>query len=702
MASATPHRACAGTGEGSRSDGWRRLKALDDALDDLTALMPFARFVEGSDGRLAGMDARMQAWLGHEARAHGGMRRVEDHLTPESRSLWERRGWQVPERREGPGLDLDWLSTQGVARAGSVFYCTLVGEAGLQGQRQAFVFDTAAERMLRADPPWAAEALASRAALFLTDGTGHLLAMDAAFTVLTGHTVGQAVGQHVDALALETASSEATLFDRIAQALQCGAWAGEVRWRHTEGHAVDASLLLQAWTTIGGAVRVAGRLAPRVPGVLSRMPSDSTVDGLTGILNRQGLHKALQRALDATRRDRVAGALLLLDLDHFKLINDTSGHDQGDRLLSRVATRLRHTLRANDVLARLGGDEFVILLGDVSDSQSVLVDVARRIADKVLASLAQPFLGDGLDYVGTASLGVSLFTGSEPASTVLQQADLAMYEAKRRGRNQSCVFESAMLRSVTHQAELARELLRALPLAQFHLVYQPQVGVSGRWLGAEVLLRWTHPTRGSVSPAEFIPLAESSGAILSIGPWVLDQACQQLARWALRPETRELTLAVNVSARQFAQPGFVEAVQATLALHQVPPSRLTLELTESMVHDVDDIRCKMATLGRVGVRFAMDDFGTGYSSLSSLTQLPLAELKIDRSFVSQMAERPSDAIVVQTVVSMAHSLGLAVVAEGVETAQQRGLLLASGCTLFQGYWFGKPMPIAEFEAALTR
>lgn len=702
MPSAAPDRPCAEAGDGGRSDGWRRLKNLDDALEDLTALMPFARFIEGADGRVATMDTRMQAWLGHDARAPGLSRRVEDHLTSESRSLWDHRGWHAPDRREGPGLDLDWLPAQGPARAGAVFYRALVGEAGLQGQRQAFVFDTRCDRLLRADPPWAADAEASRTALFLTDGAGHLLALDSAFTVLTGHTVGQAVGQHVDALALETASSEGTLSSLLAQALQRGAWAGEVRWRHTDGHAVDASLLLQAWTTASGAVRVAGRLAPRVPGVPSRLPSDHSIDLLTGFLNRQALHKALQRALDAARRDQVAGALLLLDLDHFKLINDTSGHDQGDRLLSRVAKRLRHTLRTNDVLARLGGDEFVVVLGDVSDSQSVLVDVARRIADKVLASLSQPFQGDGLDYVGTASLGISLFTGAEPLSTVLQQADLAMYEAKRRGRNQSCVFESAMLQSVTQQAELARELARALPLAQFHLVYQPQVGEAGRWLGAEVLLRWTHPTRGSVSPAEFIPVAESSGAILAIGPWVLDQACQQLARWALRPETRDLTLAVNVSARQFAHPGFVDAVQATLVLYQVPPARLTLELTESMVHDVDDIRCKMATLRQVGVRFAMDDFGTGYSSLSSLTQLPLAELKIDRSFVSHMADRPSDAIVVQTIVSMAHSLGLSVVAEGVETAQQRDLLLASGCTHFQGYWFGKPVPIAEFEAALMR
>jgi diguanylate cyclase (GGDEF)-like protein/PAS domain S-box-containing protein len=425
-------------------------------------------------------------------------------------------------------------------------------------------------------------------------------------------------------------------------------------------------------------------------------------DSLTGLPNRRLLLDRLQHALEASARYGTSGALLFIDLDNFKLLNDSKGHVAGDMLLQAVAQRLRATVRGEDSVARLGGDEFVVMLqGLAKDSVAAVAQVAQ-VGEQVLNCLRQAYVLDGYEYHCTASIGVSLFSGkAQDVGELLKSADAAMYSAKNSGRNSLVFFDPAMQAALEARAQLAGELRAALPRGQLQLYYQAQINREGCVVGAETLLRWLHPQRGMVSPAQFIPLAEDNGLIVPIGQWVLEQACAQLKVWQVHSLPRALPLSVNVSARQFRQADFVESVRAALQCSGVDPAKLKLELTESLVLDnVESVISKMHALKALGVRFSMDDFGTGYSSLSYLKRLPLDQLKIDQSFVRDIVTDAGDAVIVKTIIGMAHNLGLEVIAEGVETEAQRSLLLSYDCRMFQGYLFSKPLPLAEFEALL--
>ena len=426
-------------------------------------------------------------------------------------------------------------------------------------------------------------------------------------------------------------------------------------------------------------------------------------DPLTHLVNRRMLMDRLQQAIEASIRSEQLCALLFLDLDRFKTLNDTQGHDVGDELLIQVAQRLTATVRAKDTVARLGGDEFVIMLTDLSDDQRRAVSIAQRVGQKVLASLNEPFWLSGRQHVSTASIGATLFDSHAQSPTdVLKQADIAMYQVKSRGRNAFCFFDPQMQADITARADLEIDLHRALAEDQFELFYQSQNQLFGQVVGAEVLIRWHHPQRGMVAPAEFIPVAEDSELIVAIGQWVLRTACQQLATWRDQPLREDLLLSVNVSARQFLQPSFVADVTAVLQETGVDPHSLKLELTESLVlENVDSTIQKMTELKALGVQFSVDDFGTGHSSLAYLTQLPLDQLKIDQSFVRNIGIKATDGVIVQTIIGMARNLGLEVIAEGVETVAQQEFLALHGCTLFQGYLFSKPIPLAAFEAMLS-
>ena len=426
-------------------------------------------------------------------------------------------------------------------------------------------------------------------------------------------------------------------------------------------------------------------------------------DHLTNLPNRLLLMDRLGHALTASERHKRFGVLLFLDLDNFKNINDTLGHDVGDLLLKQVALRLSASVRHVDTVARLGGDEFIVLLEDLSVNQMEAAELARRIGEKVLSALNQPYLSDGQTLKSSASIGAAIFGGETmmPAE-LLKQADIAMYQAKALGRNKLCFFDPQMQATITAHAELESDLQAALQQDQFILYFQPQVTRDNRVLGAEVLIRWHHPRRGMVPPLEFIPVAEESELINQIGLWVLRTACEQLRLWQQVPATEQMQLAVNVSARQFRQANFVAQVSQVVSEAGIAPSGLKLELTESLVLDnVEDTIAKMSALKALGVRFSMDDFGTGQSSLSYLTQLPLDQLKIDQSFVRNIGIKPSDGMIVQTIIGMARNLGLEVIAEGVETAGQHVFLAQHGCTFYQGYLFGKPTPLAGFEALLA-
>ena len=425
-------------------------------------------------------------------------------------------------------------------------------------------------------------------------------------------------------------------------------------------------------------------------------------DSLTGLPNRRLLLDRLQQAVAATARAGKRGALLFVDLDHFKTLNDSLGHDMGDLLLQEVAARLKACVREHDTVARLGGDEFVVMLEGLSGQALEAAAQTRLVGEKVLASLNQPYQLAQHTYTSTPSVGATLFGGGvQESADLLKQADIAMYQVKASGRNALCFFDPAMQASIAHRAELERDLRLALAARQFQLYYQKQVAQDDSTVGAEVLIRWFHPERGIVSPMEFISVAEETGLIIPIGQWVLRTACAQLKAWDGVPGRRALQLAVNVSARQFRQVDFVDQVRAVLRETGASPNRIKLELTESMVLDnVQDTIEKMNALRDLGVRFSMDDFGTGQSSLSYLTRLPLDQLKIDQSFVHNIGLAATDAVIIQTIIGMARTLGLEVIAEGVETEAQRAFLAINGCQLYQGYLFSRPVPLAEFERLL--
>jgi len=419
-------------------------------------------------------------------------------------------------------------------------------------------------------------------------------------------------------------------------------------------------------------------------------------DELTGLPNRRLLMDRLERAVAASTREGCHGALLFLDLDNFKGINDTLGHEWGDRLLVQVGARVSACVRATDTVARLGGDEFVVVIEGLHAEEAEAAAEAEAVAQKVLAALNQPYQIEGCEMHSTPSIGIALFRDAQqPVQELLKRADLAMYQAKAQGRNMLCFFDPAMQAAASARSALEGDIRLGLARAEFLLHYQPVVDATGQLLGAEALVRWNHPQRGMVPPAEFIPLAEQTGLILPLGRQVLAMACHQLALWAADPARASWTLSVNVSAQEFRQSEFVQDVLAVLRDSGADARRLKLELTESLLlHDVEDSILKMQALRTLGVGFALDDFGTGYSSLSYLKRLPLDQLKIDQSFVRDVLTDPNDAAIACTIITLAHSLALDVVAEGVETEGQRAFLLRNGCQRFQGYLFGRPGPAA--------
>ncbi len=430
-------------------------------------------------------------------------------------------------------------------------------------------------------------------------------------------------------------------------------------------------------------------------------------DPLTRLPNRRLMLERLNRALVGCARHANHCALLLIDIDNFKVLNDTLGHAVGDQLLAEMARRLQTCLRQGDTAARMGGDEFVVILEDL-DGGGMAASQAEAVAEKILAHLRQPFLLDLAegaqkqplrDHLCTSSIGIALFSDQALSTDeLLKRADTAMYQAKAAGRNTIRFFDPEMQSSVDARAALEHDLRHALAQNQLQLYYQPQVDGEDRILGAEVLLRWQHPVRGMVMPGHFIPLAEDTGVILAMGAWVLESACTQLTRWAQQAAFSHLTISVNVSAHQFRQSDFVQQVQAIVQASGANPRLLKLELTESlMVNSVQETVGKMEALHADGIAFSLDDFGTGYSSLSYLQRLPLDQLKIDQSFVRDLLVDSKDAAIAQTVVNLAQNLGLSVIAEGVETRAQRDFLSRLGCHAYQGYLFGRPCPLEDFE-----
>lgn len=552
----------------------------------------------------------------------------------------------------------------------------------------------------------AAIAFEAQEGLVITDREGKIQRVNGAFTQLTGYTPEEALGRTLELVASEC--REEGFQRRVREALlRDNAWQGELWSRRKDGEALPVRLAMSSVAASDGEVShyvcslVDISQHKEVEAKLHRL---AFYDPLTELPNRRLLLDRLEHAFAVGMRSGRHGALLFIDLDHFKTLNDTKGHDVGDQLLVQVAQRLRTCVRSEDSVARLGGDEFVVMLEELSKDEGAAAIQAEAVGEKIRKVVTEPYLIAGHEYHSTPSIGVSLFSDSnDSAEELLKRADAALYRAKASGRNTLRFFDPAMQSALEAHAALEDELRHALHLRQLQLYCQVQMDSRRRVLGAEVLLRWVHPRRGLVSPAEFIPLAEESGLIVPLGLWVLEEACKLLNTWATAPLTRSLGLAVNVSARQFRQPDFVHQVRSVLERTGADARRLKLELTETLVLDnVSEAIEIMRELKSLGVSFSMDDFGTGQSSLSYLRRLPLDQLKIDESFVRDVPSDPHDAVIVQTIIGMARNLGLEVIAEGVETEAQLAFLTRNGCTAFQGFLFSHPLPIQDFEHLLRQ
>jgi diguanylate cyclase (GGDEF)-like protein/PAS domain S-box-containing protein len=520
---------------------------------------------------------------------------------------------------------------------------------------------------------------------------------------LYGWTSEEVSGKSIELLYEDTlAFNEAT-----SLLLNSGEWRGEIAHRRKDGSILPVEAHLTLVRNEEGQPKSVFAINTDIT---QRKSAENKIehlaffDSLTGLPNRQLLLDRLRQALAARARNHRMGALLFIDLDNFKLLNDTFGHDLGDQLLQQLAPRLISCVREGDTVARLGGDEFVIILvTDFSEDYDAAVAQVKVTCERIHSTFNQPFSLNAYKHHTTASIGVAVFNDqSHTTDELLKQADLAMYQAKASGRNAMCFFDPDMQAAINARAALESDLHKSWERNEFVLYYQPQVD-SRVIMGAEALIRWQHPRRGLLPPHEFIPQTEETRLILPLGAWVLETACTQLAIWSGRPTTAQLNLAVNISARQFSQPDFVEQVVSILDRTAADPQRLKLELTESiLVHNMDDTIEKMAALKAKGVGFALDDFGVGYSSLYYLKRLPLDWVKIDQSFMRDVLTDNNDATIVRAILLLAKSMGLAVIAEGVETVAQRDFLATHGCTAYQGYLFSPPLPLDQFEELVVK
>jgi diguanylate cyclase (GGDEF)-like protein/PAS domain S-box-containing protein len=551
----------------------------------------------------------------------------------------------------------------------------------------------------------AAKAFDSQVAMLVSDANGVILRVNQAFTQSTGYSAEEAIGRKT--AMLKSGRHDQAFYQALWKTLQeKHYWQGVIWNRRKNGK------LYAEWLTINAVLSPAGKVTPYVGSfsdITQNKEAEAEVhrlayyDQLTQFPNRRLLQDRLGQALATAARSGMYGAVLFLDLDNFNTLNDTRGHDTGDQLLINVAHRLRQSLREADTVARLGGDEFVIVLENLGEDRSAAAALARDFGDRLCKDIARPYRLKGEDYVCTASLGVCLFDGDETVEHLLKNADMAMYRAKDSGRNTVRFFDPEMQAALDKRSSLETALRQALERRELQLYYQPQFNCSGQVIGAESLLRWRAADGAFISPADFIPLAESTGLILSIGTWVVDTACRQIKEWESDARASALQLSVNVSALQFRQENFVDQIRRLIEETAIVPARLKLELTESMI--LDDITTainKIQTLRELGVAFSMDDFGTGYSSLAYLTRLPIDELKIDQSFVAKLPGTRNDQIIVETIITMGRNLGLRIVAEGVETETQRDFLEEHGCHSFQGYLFSRPLPLPELMSFLEQ
>lgn len=557
------------------------------------------------------------------------------------------------------------------------------------------------ERIQKEQQLWiAATAFETHEAILVTDANANILRVNRAFCAITGYEADEVIGK-TPAL-LSSGKHDKQFYAAMwASLLSKGGWSGEMWDRRKNGELYPKHLTITAVKDeLGKATHYVGIFSDisankKTEAEINRL---AYYDPLTQLPNRRLMMDRLCQAMAASQRNDSYGALLFIDMDNFKEINETQGHDAGDKLLVKVGNRLMTCVRTGDTVARMGGDEFVVMLANLVDTDVDLVPRAESVAEKVLFTLNQPYLIDNNEYTCTASIGIALFHGEQQSTEeLLKHTDLALYQAKNSGRATLRFFDASMQQALEARTRLKADLRCALQEAQFQLYFQPQMDANCRCVGAEVLLRWQHPLRGLIQPNDFIPFAEECGLIALVDYWVLGEACQQLSAWSSQNQFSGMRLAVNISASAFMRASFVEDVLAIIKARGCDPRQIKLELTEtSLVHNINEAIGKMNRLKSAGINFSLDDFGTGYSSLSYLRQLPIQQLKIDRAFVRNVTTESGDAVIVRTMVGMAQNLGLDVIAEGVETEAQLSLLKSYGCPGYQGYLFSKPLNLEGF------
>lgn len=551
----------------------------------------------------------------------------------------------------------------------------------------------------------AATAFESQQGMMITDIEENILRINHTFTDITGYTAKDVRGQ-TPRLLSSGRHNKAFYRQMWQQINEQGKWEGEIWNKRLNGEVFPEYLTITAVKDTAG--KVINYVASytditKTKAAASRIENLAFYDPLTQLPNRRLMHDRLNQAVASSMRSGNKGALLFIDLDNFKTLNDSLGHDYGDLLLQQVAQRLKSCIREGDSVARFGGDEFIVMLENLSAKTLDAATQTEAVAKKILTKLGHPYMLDDYEYLNTPSIGVALFSGSEVgAEEILKQADIAMYESKRMGRNMLQFFDPQMQTAISSHVQMEKDLRIALQQKQFQLYYQIQVNADGNAVGAEALIRWTHPEKGLIPPLSFIPLAEETGLIIPLGQWILETACAQLQTWQQDVRFQHLSISINISARQFHQASFTTKVLAAIKAFGIDPLLLKLELTESiLLNDIEDTIDKMNILKQADVLFSLDDFGTGYSSLQYLRKLPLYQLKIDQSFTRDIVEDKNDEAIVRTIIAMADSLELSVIAEGVETKAQQQLLMKMGCFNYQGYFFGKPVSIDQFEQALN-
>lgn len=549
----------------------------------------------------------------------------------------------------------------------------------------------------------AAAAFETHEGILITDAKMNIIRVNKAFTILTGYTPEDIIGK--TPAALSSGRQDKAFYQAMWSTLdQEKAWQGEIWNRRKNGDFFLESLKITAVTNADGNVTEYVAIFSDI--TEQKKAQDEIIrlafyDSLTLLPNRRLLNERLSHALVTSERNKNYGALIFIDLDNFKQLNDTRGHSAGDALLEEVAKRLTQTVRDVDTVARLGGDEFVILLESLGSTSLEAMTAVELLVFKILHAFEEVFCLDSGEQRSTPSLGVEIFQGlTLTAEQVLQHADVAMYQAKQSGRNTACYFDPEMQRHIENVLQIESDLHKdqAQGFQQLRLYYQPQVDYQGNTRSVEALIRWVHPQKGLIPPLEFIPIIEQNGQIIAVGLWVIREACLQLAKWAQNPATEHLAIAVNVSAKQLAYADFITQLRTVLEETGARPSHLKIELTESsVIENVEAVIKVMQEMCALGLELSMDDFGTGYSSLSYLKRLPLSQLKIDQAFVRDLETDMDSLAIVQTIIAMAKTLKLIVIAEGVETEGQRKCLEANGCELYQGYYFSRPLPLDALE-----